>query len=272
MPGRSASRGRRRSVGRRARRRRAARELVRERDLRLDQVLAGPGQRPQRFCLVAVGFEQPQPVHVGAGELGEHVGVEAVRLATAGAEAITRGRELVGVDGDDRDTRVEQPVNDEPVRLLDRDPQHLQVGEQPDQRGDPVLAVADPALLKPSALAVDDDQPVLFAGQIKPRGALLHSSSFVSDAGCGPTGEVPWRMLIGGPSAGLRPVAAPGASHRREALVSRGPSARQASRALSRRWSATSRRYEPRRSTPAMACGRTLSFQRTSRTKGKVGL
>ena len=45
-------------------------------------------------------------------------------------------------------------------------------------------------------------------------------SSFASGAGCGPTGEVPWRMLIDGPSAGRRPVAAPGASHRREAQVS----------------------------------------------------
>src|SRR5205814_7600108 len=127
------------------------------------------------------------------------------------------------------------------------------------------LAVDDAPLLQPAAVRVDDDQPVLLARQVDPSGALLHRSSFALGAGCGPTGEVPWRMLIGGPSAGRRPVAAPGASHRREALVSCGPSARQASRALSRRWPTTAQRYEPRRSIPAppTACGPTTSFPRT---------
>ncbi len=50
--------------------------------------------------------------------------------------------------------------------------------------------------------------------------------------------EVPWRVLIGRPSAGRRPVAALGASHRQEGQVSRGPSQRRASEALSWRWSA----------------------------------
>jgi hypothetical protein len=50
--------------------------------------------------------------------------------------------------------------------------------------------------------------------------------------------EVPWRMLIGRPSVGQRPVAALGASHHREALVSCGPSERLATEALSRWWSA----------------------------------
>jgi hypothetical protein len=51
-----------------------------------------------------------------------------------------------------------------------------------------------------------------------------------------------------------------------------GPPTGQATPALSRRWSATARPYEPRRSTPRPTTrGRTLSFQRTSTTKGKVG-
>jgi hypothetical protein len=41
-------------------------------------------------------------------------------------------------------------------------------------------------------------------------GALIHLASFAWVAGSGPTGEVPWRLLIDGPSAGRRPVAAPG--------------------------------------------------------------
>jgi hypothetical protein len=39
-----------------------------------------------------------------------------------------------------------------------------------------------------------------------------------------------------------------------------------------RRWSATSRRYEPRRSTPTITtCGRALGFRRTRTTNEKVG-
>jgi hypothetical protein len=113
---------------------------------------------------------------------------------------------------------------------------------------------------------------MLLTRQVDPTGPLHLPSSSPRGAGSGPTCEVPWRVLIERPSVGRRPVAAPGASHRREALVSCGASARQAKQALSRRWSATARRYEPRRSTPTplTACGRTLRFQRTSKTKGKV--
>jgi hypothetical protein len=245
-------------------------ELVGERDLLLDQVLARPGQRPERFRLVAVGLEQPQPVHVRAGELGQDVGVEAVRLAT-GAVAVAGRGQLVGMDGNDGDAGVEEPVDDEPVGLLDRDPCHLLRSQSPDELCEAVLAMDDASLVDPAAAGADNE-PVLLAGQVEAGGALLHRTSFIdSRAGCGPTGEVPWRMLIDGPSAGRRPVAAPGASHRREAQVSCGPSKRQATRALSRRWSATNRRYELRRSTPAMtACGRTLRFQRTEKTNTKV--
>ncbi|HYU62090.1 MAG TPA: hypothetical protein VEK39_15150 [Solirubrobacterales bacterium] len=236
-----------------------------------DEVVACPGQRPERAGLVAVGFEDAVAVHVGAGELGEHVGVEAVRLAAAGAVAVAGGRQLVRVHGHDRDPRLEQPIDDQAVRPLDRDSRHLQLEQAADQRPQPGLAVADPLLFELASVAVDDDQPVLLARQVDPSDALHTLTSLIGVAGCGPTGEVPWRMLIDGPSAGRRPVAAPGASHGREAQVSRGPSTGQAPRALSRPWSATSRRYEPRRSTPAItACGRTLRFQRTRRTKDKV--
>jgi hypothetical protein len=180
-------------------------------------------------------------VRVGAGELGEHVGVEAVRIAAAGAVAITGGRQLVRMHGDDGDAGVEQPGDDQPVRLLARDPRHLQLAKAADERLDPVLCVADPSLLEPSPVGIHDDQSV-----------LLRSIPAVRSCR---------------PSVGRRPVA----SHRREALVSRGPSVRQATRALSRRWSATSPRYGPRRSTPALtACGLTLGFQRTDKTQGKV--
>src|SRR5512133_673057 len=143
--------------------------------------------------------------------------------------------------------------------------------QAPQQHGKPFLAVRDPSLFDLAPVSRDNDQTMLLAREIDTAGAFVHRTSLTRVAERRPTGEVPWRMLIDGPSVGRRPVAAPGASHRREALVSFGPSARQASRALSRRWSATSRRYEPRRSTPAMTtCERTLKFQRTSKANGKV--
>jgi hypothetical protein len=158
-------------------------------------------------------------VHVGAGKLGQHVGVEAVRLAAARAIAVARGRELVGVDGDDGDAGLEQPVEDQPVRPLERDPVDGELDQLPQQRRDALLAMRIAPVLQPAPIRVDDDQPVL------------------------------------------------------EALVSSGPSSGQASLALSRRWSTTTRPYELRRSTPSpTTCGRSLGFHRTRRTKGKVGL
>lgn len=245
-------------------------ELVGERDARLHEVLASAGQRPQRLRLVAVGLEHAQAVHVGAAELGEHVAVEPVRLAAGDAVAVAGGGELVWVHGDDCQTSFEQPVDDQSVGALERDPADAEGHQSPAERVDPGLVVDDASLLELPAFTVDDAEAVLLTGQVDAC-RLLHSVSLLESGCWRPDREVPWRVLMDRPSVGRRPVAALGASHRREALVSRGPSAGQATKALSRRWSATTRRYEPRRSTPAItARGRTLSFQRTRTTKGKV--
>ncbi len=246
-------------------------QLVGEGDALLDEVFARPGQRSQGARLVRVGREHAQAVHVGAGELGQDVGVKPVRLAPARAVAVAGGGELVGMDGDDRDPSLEQSLDDHAVRSLERHPADSERGQAPQERFDSVLAVSVAPLLSRGSVGPDDAEPVFLAGQIDPCGPLHLMPSSTRRTGSRPTGEVPWRMLIGGPSVGRRPVAAPGASHRREALVSPGPSTRQAVEALSRRWSATTRPYEPRRSTPALtACGRTLSFQRTENCRGKV--
>jgi hypothetical protein len=76
-------------------------------------------------------------VHVGAGELGERVAVEAVRLAPAGAVPVADGGELVGVHRHDSDPSLEQPVDDQPVRTLDRDPRQLELEQATDQRRTP---------------------------------------------------------------------------------------------------------------------------------------
>jgi hypothetical protein len=152
-----------------------AQQLVGERDPLLDQVLAGAGQRPQRLRLVGVGRERPRPVRVGAGELGEHVSVEAVRLAAAATVAVTGGRQLIRMHGDDGDPGVEQPGDDQPVRLLARDPRHLQLAKAADEPLDPVLCMADPSLLEPSPVGIHDDQSVLLAGQVDSGRALLQA-------------------------------------------------------------------------------------------------
>jgi hypothetical protein len=79
----------------------------------------------------------------------------------------------------------------------------------------------------------------LLAGPIDSRERAHDPSS--SPVRSSPTAgrEVPLRVLIGRRSRAPRPVGAFGASHRREALVSCGPSTGQARLALSRRWSAT---------------------------------
>jgi hypothetical protein len=72
------------------------------------------------LCLVAVGHQHPEAVSVGAGELGEHERVEAVALAAGGAEPRAHRGDLVGVDRDDPKAGVEQPLDQQPVRALDR--------------------------------------------------------------------------------------------------------------------------------------------------------
>ena len=61
---------------------------------------------------------------VGARELGEHERVEAVALAARGAEPGAHRGDLVGMDRDHVQARVEQPLDQQPVRTLDGDQHH----------------------------------------------------------------------------------------------------------------------------------------------------
>jgi hypothetical protein len=202
-------------------------QLVREPDTRLDEVLAGPGERPQRLGGVTLGDQYPVAVTVGPGELREHEAVKAVALAARGGEPRAHRRDLVGMDRDDPNARVEQPLDQQPVRSLDRDQLHPDVNQPPAQRADPALVMPVAATFDDPSTLVDHAARVLLAGPIDASKTLLHSYSFQPSILTAADGEVPWRLLTDGALTARLPVAAQGTStDRREALVSCWPSAR----------------------------------------------
>jgi hypothetical protein len=89
-----------------------------------------------------------------------------------------------------------------------------------------------------TSVLLSDMNVVPVTGPVDPADCAHGSPSSVKACLQDADQEIPWRVLIGRPSVGRRPVAALGASHHRKGHVSCGPSQRQAPRALVRRWSA----------------------------------
>ena len=141
-------------------------QLVRERDPRADEVLAGARERPQRLGLIAVGHQDPVAVAVGPRELGQHEAVKAVALATRRGEPGSHRGDLVGVDRDHPQVRVQQPLDQQPVRALDRDQLDPQVQQAAAQRGDPTLVMPIAAALHDPPVLVDHAARMLLAGPI----------------------------------------------------------------------------------------------------------
>jgi hypothetical protein len=177
-------------------------------------------------------------VTIGAAELAQHEAVEAVGLAGRGAEAIARGGELVGMDREHRDAGGQRSPDPQPVGTLDRHARDGVLEQRRDQRGHAALVVREARGQQPRSVLVGDVEVMPLGSPIDPAHCAHAWSSPVEVASRQADREVPWRVLIDRPSMGRHPVAALGASHRREALVSCGPSQRLASTALSRRWSA----------------------------------
>jgi hypothetical protein len=70
------------------------------------------------------GFGDGQPAecpHVGPEAVRQHIGVTAVILGPSDSEAVAKAIELLGVDGIDIETALEQGLDDRPVRRLDGD-------------------------------------------------------------------------------------------------------------------------------------------------------
>ena len=178
---------------------------------RVDQVLAGAAQRAQRLGLVAVGLKHPEAMAVGARQLAQHERVEPVGLAARDAEPRASRGDLVGVNRQHPQPRVQQPLDQQPVRALDRHQLDLQAHQLPAQRPQPRLVVRErrartaPRRPRPARPRRASRTPSRY-----PRNYFPSYSSSVRSSQR-PDHEVPLRALIDRPSTGyvLLPLAAP---------------------------------------------------------------
>jgi hypothetical protein len=179
-------------------------QLIGERHPGRDQVLAPAAQRPQRLGLVAVGLEYPEAMVIGSRELAQHEAVEPVGLATRGSEAGAGCRDLVGVDRQHPQPRIEEPLDQHPVRALDRDQLDLQAHERAAQRPQPRFVMRERGGQQLLARLVGDQHIVLLRRPVDARVVTSHlySISQVRTSHV-PDPEVPLRALIDWPSTGL---------------------------------------------------------------------
>ncbi len=108
-------------------------QLVTQRGPGANQVLSCSGQRPERLSLIAVGLQDPEAVVIGPRELAQHKRVKPIGLPSRGAKAIAGGRDLVGMQRQDPQPRVQQPLDQQPIGPLNRDQLHLQAHQRPAQ-------------------------------------------------------------------------------------------------------------------------------------------
>ena len=144
-------------------------------------------------------------------ELAEHHAVELVGLAGRGAEAITSGLDLVGMDREHCDAAGQQPADKQPVGTLDRRDCHGALDEQRDQRADAVLVVGEASLAEQVAVAVGDANVVPLVSPIILQIAAMRSPPRIrslDDSRPGGTVAGAHRRAL----SGATPVAALGAS------------------------------------------------------------
>jgi hypothetical protein len=80
-------------------------------------------------------------VAVGPSELGQHEAVKPVALATGHGVARTHRDHLIGMHRDHRQSAVQQPLDQQPIRALQRDQLHPQPHQPHAQRAQPRLVV-----------------------------------------------------------------------------------------------------------------------------------
>ena len=161
---------------------------------------------------------------VGARQLAQHERVEPVGLAARDPEPRPRGRDLVGMHRQHPQPRVQQPLDQQPVRPLDRDQLHLQPQQRAAQRPQPLLVVRERGRQQLLARLVAHEHVVLVRRPIN-AGVILHLVLlFGQVTSQRPDQEVPLRMLIdkalNGATSCCR-LAAP--HHRREGWSALGP-------------------------------------------------
>ena len=105
---------------------------------------------------------------VGTRELGQHEAVKPIALAARDTEPRTHRLDLIRMHRHHRQAGVQQPLDQKPVRPLERHQRHPQTQQPGAQRPDPGLVVpVTPPLHDPPPL-VDHAHRVLLAGPIHP--------------------------------------------------------------------------------------------------------
>ena len=149
-------------------------QLVGQRGPRADEILSCSGQRPERLRLVAVRLQDPEAVVTGARQLAQHERVKPIGLPARGAKAIAGGRDLVGVQRQDPQSCVQQPLDQQPVGPLDRDQLHLQAHQRPAQGPQTLLIVRERRRQQPLARRVRDEHIVLLRRPVNAGVTSIH--------------------------------------------------------------------------------------------------
>ena len=184
-------------------------QLVGERHPALDEILPRASQCPQRLGLIAVGLEHPETMVIGARQFAQHERVEAIGLPARGPEARTGGGDLIGMQRQQPQPRIQQPLDQQPIRPLDRDQRHLHPHQRAAQRPQTLLIVRERGRQQLLARLVLHEHVVLLRRPIY-TGVIAHlgnSSSVKHFTAPRPGGTVAgaYRQAL---TQGLRPVAA----------------------------------------------------------------
>ena len=151
-------------------------QLVAERDASLHEVLARTGERPQRFGLVGVGLKDAEAVMIGARQLTQDERVKPVGLAARGAEPRAGGRDLVGVDRQHPQPGIQQPLDQHPIRPLDRYELCVHSLQRAAQPAEPSLVVRERGRQKLLARLIADQHVVLLRRPVN-TGVVTHQYS-----------------------------------------------------------------------------------------------
>jgi hypothetical protein len=155
-------------------------QLIGQRDPALDKILARASHRSQRLGLIAVGLEHPEAMVIGARQLAQHKRVEAIGLAARRPEPRTCRGDLVGMQRQQPQAGVQQALDQQPVRPLDRDQRHFHAHERAAQRPQPLLIVRERGRQQLLARLVLHDNVVLLRRPIN-ASVIAHLGYFLFD-------------------------------------------------------------------------------------------
>jgi len=110
---------------------------------------------------------------VGARQLTEHEPVKPIRFLARRAKPIPSGLDLIGMQRQHPDTRIQQPVDQQPVRAFDRAHLHLKARKRGAQRTHPALVMRERRAQQLMAVGILDQHVVLLRSPVDTR-AITH--------------------------------------------------------------------------------------------------